>query len=80
MPAREQAIAIASNLIEADLRGVASHGVVRFPIYVERLRAGVVNPRPNVRIVRETDNYSRRRRGQWHGTVGCHARYANGDR
>lgn len=52
---REQAVAIASNLIEADLRGVASHGVVRFPIYVERLRAGVVNPRPNVRIVRETE-------------------------
>jgi LDH2 family malate/lactate/ureidoglycolate dehydrogenase len=50
----EQATAIASNLVEADLRGIASHGVVRFPIYVERLRAGVVNPRPNVRAMRET--------------------------
>src|SRR5580704_17627609 len=51
----EQAAVIAANLIEADLRGVASHGVVRFPIYVERLRAGVVNPRPNVRIARESE-------------------------
>jgi LDH2 family malate/lactate/ureidoglycolate dehydrogenase len=51
----DQAVAIAANLIEADLQGIASHGVVRFPIYVERLRAGVVNPRPNVRIIRETN-------------------------
>jgi LDH2 family malate/lactate/ureidoglycolate dehydrogenase len=50
----EQATAIAGNLVAADLQGVASHGVVRLPIYVERLRAGVVNPRPNVRVVRET--------------------------
>jgi LDH2 family malate/lactate/ureidoglycolate dehydrogenase len=51
----DQAMAIARNLIDADLRGIASHGVVRFPIYVDRLRAGVVNPRPNVRMTRETN-------------------------
>jgi LDH2 family malate/lactate/ureidoglycolate dehydrogenase len=50
----DQATAIARNLIQADLEGVASHGVVRLPIYVERLRAGVVNPRPNVRVISET--------------------------
>jgi LDH2 family malate/lactate/ureidoglycolate dehydrogenase len=50
----DQAAAIAGNLVAADLQGVASHGVVRLPIYVERLRAGVVNPRPNVRMIRET--------------------------
>lgn len=50
----EQATAIAGNLVGADLQGVASHGVIRLPIYVERLRAGVVNPRPNVRVIRET--------------------------
>jgi LDH2 family malate/lactate/ureidoglycolate dehydrogenase len=50
----EQATAIADNLIAADLGGVASHGVVRLPIYVERLRAGVVNPRPDVRVAFET--------------------------
>jgi LDH2 family malate/lactate/ureidoglycolate dehydrogenase len=51
---QEQAESIASNLVEADLQGVASHGVVRLPIYVERLCAGVVNPRPNVHTTRET--------------------------
>jgi len=50
----EDAAGIIDNLVEADLRGVSSHGVMRFPIYVERLRAGVVNPRPKIRMVRET--------------------------
>jgi LDH2 family malate/lactate/ureidoglycolate dehydrogenase len=50
----EQAVNIARNLVDADLRGIASHGVVRLPIYAERLHAGAVNPRPNVRIIHET--------------------------
>jgi LDH2 family malate/lactate/ureidoglycolate dehydrogenase len=44
----------AEQLVTADLRGVESHGVVRVPIYIERLRRGVVAPRPQCRIVRET--------------------------
>lgn len=36
----------AACLVEADLRGVASHGVGRVPIYTERLRRGLINPRP----------------------------------
>src|SRR5882724_10035203 len=50
----QQADSIAINLVQADLDGVTSHGVERLPIYVERLRAGVVNPRPNVRAIQET--------------------------
>jgi len=45
---------VASALVEADLRGVESHGVVRFPIYAERLAAGAVNPRPQLRVLRES--------------------------
>ena len=45
---------VADNLIEADLRNVGSHGVVRFPIYIKRIVDGGTNPRPTVRIVRET--------------------------
>src|SRR5688572_11667581 len=51
---QDQADAIIDNLVEADLRGVESHGVVRLPIYVKRLAAGATNPRPAVKIVRET--------------------------
>ncbi len=49
-----EAVEIIDNLVEADLRGVESHGIVRLPIYVERLAAGATNPRPQIRIVRET--------------------------
>jgi LDH2 family malate/lactate/ureidoglycolate dehydrogenase len=45
---------IIDNLIQADLRDVESHGVVRLPIYVQRLAAKAINPRPEIRIVRET--------------------------
>lgn len=41
---------VAFCLVEADLRGVASHGVNRLPIYTRRLREGLVNPRPTFRI------------------------------
>lgn len=41
------------GLVEADLRGHWSHGVVRVPPYVRALAAGVVNPMPRVAAVRE---------------------------
>ena len=46
---------VADVLVAADLRGIPSHGVARLrSFYVRRLQAGVMNPRPDVRIVRET--------------------------
>ncbi len=45
---------IMDNLVLADLRDVESHGIVRLPIYVQRLAARATNPRPQIRIVRET--------------------------
>jgi LDH2 family malate/lactate/ureidoglycolate dehydrogenase len=39
---------VAFCLIEADLRGVASHGISRIPIYARRLREGLVKPKPNL--------------------------------
>src|SRR4051794_3407615 len=50
----EQAAVIATNLVDADLRGVESHGVVRLPIYARRLAARATNPTPTIRTVRET--------------------------
>lgn len=40
------------GLIEADLRGVDSHGSVRVQPYVRSLVLGTVNPHPNVRYLR----------------------------
>jgi L-2-hydroxycarboxylate dehydrogenase (NAD+) len=43
----------ADVLTAADLRGVDSHGVARLRTYFEMLSLGRINPRPNVRVVRE---------------------------
>ncbi len=44
---------VADTLVEADLRGVYSHGVARVPIYALRLERGGCNPRPSLTIERE---------------------------
>ena len=49
----DEARLIVDNLVEANLRGVDSHGVVRFKLYVDRILAGGTNPRPSIRTVRE---------------------------
>lgn len=45
---------VAECLVQADLRGVSSHGVGRVPIYAERLRRGLVKPRPELRVEEAT--------------------------
>ena len=53
MPAEDARIE-ADSLIEANLRGVDTHGITRMLcIYVQRLRCGAVNPRPQPKIVAE---------------------------
>ena len=51
---RVDASIVAESLVQANLRGVDSHGVARLGIYVKRLKMGLVNPRPNVEVVRES--------------------------
>ena len=51
-PERDASIC-AARMIEADLRGVDTHGIFRLPHYCQRIRAGGVNLHPNVHAVRE---------------------------
>jgi len=51
MPA-EDASFYAWSLVQTNLWGIDSHGVLRTKIYVERVRKGAVNPRPAIRKVR----------------------------
>ncbi len=44
----------AGALIWANLRGVDSHGVLRIPWYLENIDKGVMNPKPNIQIIKET--------------------------
>src|SRR5262245_22710862 len=45
---------VADVLVEADLRGVESHGSTRVAGYVSMIRLGFLNPKPDVRVVRDT--------------------------
>jgi L-2-hydroxycarboxylate dehydrogenase (NAD+) len=45
------AAAVAELMVQADLRGTDTHGVIRLPLYVRRIRAGGINVRPNIRVV-----------------------------
>jgi L-2-hydroxycarboxylate dehydrogenase (NAD+) len=43
---------IAELMLEADLTGADAHGVFRLPQYVQRLKLGSTNPRPNITVKR----------------------------
>ena len=45
---------VACGLVDANLRGVDTHGIARIPVYLERLNAGLVNPKARPRIVSES--------------------------
>jgi LDH2 family malate/lactate/ureidoglycolate dehydrogenase len=49
----DDAAGVAAMMLFADLRGVDSHGIVRLPSYVARVKAGGVNPRPRIATVME---------------------------
>jgi LDH2 family malate/lactate/ureidoglycolate dehydrogenase len=53
VPAADAAI-VAGCLVSADLRGVDTHGLCRLPIYLDRLRRGLINPRPKLTPKRVT--------------------------
>jgi LDH2 family malate/lactate/ureidoglycolate dehydrogenase len=50
---KEDAITAAGVLSKADLRGIDSHGVARLRTYVDMFNIGRINPKPNIKIVRE---------------------------
>src|SRR3954452_14896881 len=53
LPEGDAAI-IASCLVSADLRGVDTHGICRLPGYLDRVRHGLINARPELKPHRIT--------------------------
>ena len=51
LPAADAA-KVAELMLEADLIGADAHGVFRLPQYVQRLKLGSTNPRPNITVER----------------------------
>lgn len=44
----------ANIMTRISLRGLDGHGIFRLPQYIERIRAGGINPNPDIRIAQET--------------------------
>lgn len=44
---------VSDCLVEANLMGLDTHGVIRLKFYMDRIKAGGNNPRPNIHTVRE---------------------------
>ena len=53
MPPEDAAIE-AEVLVWANLRGVDSHGVLRVLSYLDNIRSGAMNARPNIRVIKES--------------------------
>ncbi|MBI2938824.1 MAG: Ldh family oxidoreductase [Chloroflexi bacterium] len=51
----EHAETVTRVQVEADLRGIHSHGMRAVPTYLTRIDRGIVNPRPTVRVVHATE-------------------------
>src|ERR1700734_1311512 len=52
--AESDAMQAADVLAAADLRGIDSHGVARMSSYVDLLGEGLINPKPQIKLVRST--------------------------
>src|ERR1700723_3043993 len=50
----EDAATVARCLVRADLRGVDTHGLQTLPHYLDRVRRGLINPRPDLKVERVT--------------------------
>jgi LDH2 family malate/lactate/ureidoglycolate dehydrogenase len=54
-----EARTVADTLVDADLRGVHSHGVMRLPNYVDRIEAGLVSPKATPTVDEEGPAFAR---------------------
>jgi LDH2 family malate/lactate/ureidoglycolate dehydrogenase len=50
----EEALIAADAIVGSNLRGVDTHGVIRMLVYSAKLKQGFINPKPNLRPLRET--------------------------
>jgi len=50
----EDSAVMADSLLDANLRGMHSHGVLRVENYIKRIKTGGTNPYANIQIIRET--------------------------
>lgn len=50
---KEDAFIVADSLVFANLRGIDSHGIIRLPFYVKRLKEGGSKLKPNITVLKD---------------------------
>ncbi|MDR1875383.1 MAG: Ldh family oxidoreductase [Synergistaceae bacterium] len=50
----QHAATVSDNLMEAELRGVRSHGLIQVKNYVDGLKSGAINKNPRIKVLKET--------------------------
>ena len=55
---QDDAEVICGALLDAELRGLDTHGAIRLPQYVTLIKQGTVDPRPEIKIVKESANHA----------------------
>lgn len=66
---REDAEVMAYTLVESDLMGVDTHGILKLPMYVSRAKKGGDNPRAKLRVLQETATTARCDGGGGYGQI-----------
>jgi LDH2 family malate/lactate/ureidoglycolate dehydrogenase len=72
LPEADAAV-VADTLVEADLRNVRSHGVMRVPTYLRGLERGSIVARPTITLVEDNGPVAVLDAGRGMGQVGAHA-------
>src|SRR5438034_1009068 len=49
-----EAALVADHLVEAELAGITSHGIIRLPQYVQAVQDGKIVPNARLRVLKET--------------------------
>ena len=48
---------VSAALVDADLRGLGTHGAVRLTLYSKLFQEGLINPRPRIRLISESSSH-----------------------
>ena len=48
---------VSAALVDADLRGLSTHGAVRLTLYSKLFQEGLINPRPRIRLISESSSH-----------------------
>jgi LDH2 family malate/lactate/ureidoglycolate dehydrogenase len=55
---RDDREVVTTALVDAELRGLETHGVVRLTMYIPLIRKGMINPRPQIEIISESPTHA----------------------